>query len=143
MNRASGFDNIADVLSLSPALLDRYVSSARKISRLAVGDPSIRAVVETYPVSPMLWQDERMDDDLPFGSRGGIAIRHTFPLDGEYIIKVRLQRTGGGARLRAERADLEVRVDGVRVKRVQDRRARARSKSRPTRGCNPGHQAGP
>lgn len=89
-----GFDNIADVLSVSPRLLERYLGAARKVSRLAIGDPGIRADARTYDVPPLLMQDGRMSEDLPFGSRGGIAIRHHFPLDGEYVVKVRLQRAG-------------------------------------------------
>ena len=90
-NSAHGFDNIGEALSFSPGLLDRYMSAARKISRRAIGDPTIRSIVETYRVSPLLVQNDRMSDDLPFGSRGGVAIRHHFPLDGEYVVRVRLQ----------------------------------------------------
>jgi len=115
-----GFDNIADVLSVSPMLLERYLSAARKVSRLAIGDPNIRADIQTYDVPPLLMQDQRMSEDLPFGSRGGVAIRHNFPLDGEYVIKVRLQRAGKfhdedilGI---TEPHQLEVRVDDARLK---------------------------
>jgi hypothetical protein len=82
-----GFDNIADVLSVSPMLLVRYMSAAGKVSRSAIGDPHILPNLETYDVPNLLAQDERMSEDLPFGSRGGVAIRHNFPLDGEYVIK--------------------------------------------------------
>ena len=83
-----GFDNIADVLTISPGLLERYLLAATKISRLAVGDPSMRANVTTYEVgNQTLGQDDRMSEALPFGSRGGIAVRHHFPLDGEYRVK--------------------------------------------------------
>jgi len=115
-----GFDNIADVLSVSPRLLERYLAAARKVSRLAIGDPSIRADVRTYDVSPLLMQEGRMSEDLPFGSRGGIAIRHHFPLDGEYVVKVRLQRAGKfhdedilGL---SEAHQMEVRLDDSRLK---------------------------
>jgi mono/diheme cytochrome c family protein len=87
-----GFDNNADSLSVSPDLSARYLSAARKISRLAVGRPPIGPAIETYRVSPDLLQDERLSEDLPFGSRGGIAIHHYFPVNGEYVIKIRLQR---------------------------------------------------
>ena len=73
---------------MSPALLERYLSAAREISRLAVGDPTIEPVVETFKIPKALVQDERLSDDLPFGSRGGTLIRYHFPLDGEYTIKV-------------------------------------------------------
>ncbi|MGH9785419.1 MAG: DUF1587 domain-containing protein, partial [Terriglobia bacterium] len=83
-----GFDNIGDVLTVSPSLLDRYLSAARKVADLAMGDPGIRPAVETHTVPRSLKQDGRMNEDLPFGSRGGVAVRHYFPLDGEYAIKI-------------------------------------------------------
>jgi hypothetical protein len=107
-----GFDNNADLLTMSPGLLDRYMLAARKVSRLAVGDPSMRPTVQRYAVSRLLTQDDRMSEELPFGSRGGIVIRHYFPLDAEYILRVRLQ--GNPARSAGEQ--VEVRVDGERVK---------------------------
>ena len=89
-----GFDNIADVLTVSPGLLERYLLAATKISRLAVGDPSMRASVTTYEVgNQTLGQEDRMSEALPFGSRGGIAVRHYFPLDGEYRVKFYLGRS--------------------------------------------------
>lgn len=88
-----GFDNIADVLSVSPGLLERYMLAAGKIGRLALGDPTIKPSIATYRVPTLLAQDDRTSEDLPFGSRGGLAVRHHFPVDGEYVIKVRLQRT--------------------------------------------------
>jgi hypothetical protein len=112
-----GFDNIADVLSVSPLLMEKYLSAARKISRLAVGDPTIRSEVGRYEVSEYLKQDERMSEDLPFGSRGGMAVRYHFPLDGEYVVKIRLQRTENlFVRGIAEPHTLDVRLDGARVK---------------------------
>jgi mono/diheme cytochrome c family protein len=112
-----GFDNIADVLSVSPALLDRYMIAAEKISRLAIGDPSMRPETQKYTVPYTLWQDDRMSEELPFGSRGGIAVRHHFPLDGEYQIKVVLQRAyQNPIRGLRERDDLEVRLDRQRIK---------------------------
>ena len=87
-----GFDNIGDVLSVSPMLLERYMGAARKVSRLAIGDPALRPVAVTYEIPKLLMQDDRMSEDLPFGSRGGIAIHHRFPLDGEYNVKINLAR---------------------------------------------------
>ena len=87
-----GFDNNGDVLSISPDLVGRYLSAARRISRLAVGIAPIGPSVATYRVHPALLQDDRQDDLLSFGSRGGLAIRHHFPVDGEYTIRVRLHR---------------------------------------------------
>jgi mono/diheme cytochrome c family protein len=87
-----GFENIAGVLSVSPGLLEGYMSAAERISRFAVGDPAIVPVFNTYSVSKTLGQDDRMSEDLPFGSRGGIAVHYYFPVDGEYVVKVRLRR---------------------------------------------------
>ena len=88
---ALGFDNIADVLSVSPALLGAlHVGGAQ--DQPACGRRSGAVASTVYTVPRDLAQDERVSDDLPFGSRGGIAIRHYFPVDGEYLIKIRLQR---------------------------------------------------
>ncbi|HEY2980398.1 MAG TPA: DUF1592 domain-containing protein [Anaerolineales bacterium] len=112
-----GFDNIGDVLTVSPTLLERYMAAAAKISRLAIGDLAMAPVSERYTVSERLLQDDRASEALPFGSRGGIAVRHYFPLDGEYGIKVRLQRDRVldivGL---AEPHQLDVRLDGERIK---------------------------
>ena len=86
-----GFDNNAGALSFSPALLERYVSAAHKISQLALGVSPTGPVSTTYNVPLNLMQDDRRSEDLPFGSRGGIAIDHTFPVDGLYRIKVKMQ----------------------------------------------------
>jgi len=89
-----GFDNIGDVLTVSPGLLDRYLLAATKISRLVVGDPTMRPTQTTYNLPYLaLGQEDRMSEDLPFGSRGGTAIRHYFPLDGEYSVKIFVQRS--------------------------------------------------
>src|SRR5262249_42802365 len=112
------FDNIASVLTVPPALLEGYLSASRTVSRLAVGDGTIAAAVKTYRLPNNLVQDDRMGDRLPFGSRGGTAIRNYFPLDGEYSIKVLLKRElynyliGMG-----EQHLIEIRLDGGRVGR--------------------------
>ena len=103
-----GFDNIGDVLSLSPVLLERYMLAAAKISRHAVGDPTLRPATALYKTSPLLVQDGRMSEDLPFGSRGGLAVRHHFPLDGEYAVRVHLDGAAG-------QQQVEVRLDHERV----------------------------
>ena len=72
--------------------MEEYKLAAWKISRLAVGDPTMRPSVATYKVSRFLDQDYRVSEDLPFGSRGGTVIQHTFPLDGEYSLRIELQR---------------------------------------------------
>ena len=113
-----GFDNVASVLSVSPALLENYLGAARAISRRAVGDPTQRPVVDTFKIPKALVQDERLGDDLPFGSQGGAVIRYTFPVDAEYTIKVLLRRQeydyiiGLG-----EPHQLDIRLDGVRLQR--------------------------
>jgi hypothetical protein len=111
-----GFDNIGDVLSVSPLLMEGYMTAARKISRLAVGEPAVRPVFETYDVPRYILQFDRMSEELPFGSRGGIAVQHYFPADGEYVIRIRLQRNADYNILgMAETRKLDVRVDGARV----------------------------
>ena len=114
-----GFDNIADVLSVSPMLTERYLSAALKISRLAVGDPNIRPATDTFEVNKYLKQDDRVSDDLPFGSRGGTAIRYYFPVDGTYIVKIFFDRTyDGRVRGLSEPHTLEVRLDGAKVQEI-------------------------
>ena len=115
-----GFDNIADVLSVSPMLTERYLAAARKISRLAVGDLALAPSTDIFEVNKYLHQDARVSEDLPFGSRGGMAARHTFPVDAEYVVKIYLSRTYDG-RIRglAERHQLEVRLDGVLVAELE------------------------
>jgi mono/diheme cytochrome c family protein len=112
-----GFDNMADILTVSPTLLDRAIIAARKISRLAVGDPAMTPATDTHVVPPMRFQDDRMDEDLPFGSRGGTAIRYYFPLDAEYAVKLRLQRQlYAYIRGLQDPQQLEVRLDGKLIK---------------------------
>src|SRR5262245_15617259 len=90
-----GFDNIGDVLSLSPTLLERYITVGRTISRMAVGDMTIKPLREEFtiprePGSGRRPRNERVGDDLPFDSRGGLSVRYYFPLDAEYVIKVKI-----------------------------------------------------
>ena len=86
-----GFDNNAEVLALSPLSVERYVSAAHKIAELAVGATPRGASINTYEVPLNLIQDDRLSEELPFGSRGGTAIEHMFPVDGEYRIALHLQ----------------------------------------------------
>ena len=112
-----GFDNMADILSFSPVLLERAMLAARKISLLALGDPTAPLTADTYTVPKMRFQDGRMDEELPFGSRGGLAVRHHFPADAEYDIKILLRRQlYDYIRGLQRRQQLEVRVDGARAK---------------------------
>ena len=86
-NASSGFDNISDLLFVSPTSMERYLDAAAKISRLAIGDPATPEMVNIYRLSDESTQDVRLDE-LPFGTRGGVAVRSDFPVDGEYAIKV-------------------------------------------------------
>ena len=113
-----GFDTNGEVLSISPALFERYLSAANRVSRLAVGDPTIGPgyVAATYSTPRLLYQDDRASDDLPFGSRGGMAIRHYFPLDGEYEVRIRLRRMIYDYIVGMGRShEIEVRLDGALV----------------------------
>ncbi len=112
------FDKFADVLSISTAHLERYMSVARQVTRLATALPPAHAIVETFEVPLHVTQEDRQHEDLPLGSRGGIAVRYHFPVDGEYRITVRLQRNyqdylkGMGWE-----QQLDVRLDGKLLKR--------------------------
>src|SRR5213082_916017 len=87
---SQGFDNVA-VGNLSPTLLDRYITAAQKISRLAVGAPRRSPGGDTFRVRADLTQEERVEG-LPIGTRGGALIPYAFPRDGEYEIQIRLTR---------------------------------------------------
>ena len=112
------FDNLADALSISTAHLERYLSVARQVTRTATGLPPTGPRVETFDIPLHVIQDDRQSEDLPFGSRGGIAIRYNFPATVSTSIKVRLQRQyqdylkGMGWP-----QQLDVRLDGKLVKR--------------------------
>src|SRR5436190_978417 len=97
---------------MSPGLMERYMAVARRISRQAIGDRDDRPVVETYHASRLLVQEDRVSEDLPFGSRGGLSVRHWFPLDAEYVFRVKPQ----GATGRGPGEQIEIRIDGERVK---------------------------
>ena len=112
------FDNFADVLSISTAHLERYMSVARQVTRLATGLPPSKPGFDKFEIPLHVLQEDRQSEDLPFGSRGGIAIHYDFPVTGEYLIKVRLQRQyqdylkGMGWPQK-----LDVRLDGKLLKR--------------------------
>ena len=99
-----GFDNIGDVLSISPSLLERYISMARTVSRLAVGDLAMKPVEDQF--QPLREPSgsfrrarpaDRVSDDLPFDSRGGLSVPYYFPLDAEYTFRLKLPGPPGGA----------------------------------------------
>ena len=112
-DQSYGFDNIAGVLKVSPTLLERYMSAARQISRLAVGASEMAPAGETFRVVSDLSQYQHRDG-LPFGTRGGMSVSYNFPRDGEYDIKLELLDLFAGAPIR-EPHQLEVSIDGDRV----------------------------
>jgi mono/diheme cytochrome c family protein len=110
-----GFDNMAGVLKMSPTLMDRYLAAAQKISRLAVGTPPPFPNVDSVRLGDDLQQDEHIEG-LPVGTRGGVSISHRFPMDAEYVIKVRLARDIlENVPVFAEDQHLEVSLDGERI----------------------------
>ena len=114
-----GFDNNADVLAMTPALMARYIAAATKISRAAVGSPDNRPIRQVYSLG-FEAQDTRMNEDMPFATHGGLATRHMFPLDGEYVFAVRLKRnqtveTIDG--IEEDEHEIELRIDHALVKR--------------------------
>jgi cytochrome c551/c552 len=113
---SEGFDNIADALGVSPALVERYTSAASKISRWAVGNMLTSNFTVTYRAPGDLKQTEHIDG-LPLGTRGGILIHYNFPLDAEYDFKIRARGGGigvGGVGVKGE--ELELTLNGQRVK---------------------------
>ena len=111
-----GFDNIAGVLGVSPTLLERYLSAAKKVSRLAVGNPHLPPTAETFRLAADYPQDDRIDG-LPFGTRGGMAIPYNFPVDAEYRIRVRLSRdTADNMAVFAVPHELDVSLDGEHLR---------------------------
>ena len=110
-NISSGFDNIADLLFVSPSIMERYLDAAHKVSRLAVGDPEMPLMVNIHKLDPEQLQDARVEE-LPFGTRGGLAIRSYFPVDGEYEVSIDV---AGTAR---DPNEIEISVDGERVQLI-------------------------
>jgi hypothetical protein len=112
---SGGFDNIANALSVSPALLQAYVSAAAKVSRLAIGDPTVTSEIAQYRAPRALQQSAHLEGQ-PLGTRGGLLINHVFPLDAKY--EIRVGRAGSGFGLEAVGADedVEITIDGERKK---------------------------
>jgi hypothetical protein len=114
-NAAFGFDNVADALGSSPALLQAYLSTARKISAIAVGDPRLAPGSQTYSVRQDRSQGSELEG-LPLGTVGGVRATHTFPLDGEYEFQVRMWRTNLSAIRGLEYShEVELSLDGARI----------------------------
>jgi hypothetical protein len=114
-NAAYGFDNVADALGSSPALLQSYLSAARKISAVAVGDTRIAAGSQTYTVRQDRSQGHELEG-MPLGTVGGLRTTHTFPLDGAYEFQVRMWRTNLSAIRGLEYPhEVELSLDGNRL----------------------------
>src|SRR5579883_773213 len=110
-NATEGFDNIADALGTSPSLIQGYISAAMKISRVAVGDRTLIPTQSTYNAPPGFAQDRHIEG-LPLGTRGGLLIEHTFPMDAEYEFTVGGGFGGGGG---GGGAATDFTIDGVKI----------------------------
>ncbi|MBZ5605365.1 MAG: DUF1592 domain-containing protein [Acidobacteriia bacterium] len=112
-----GFDNMADVLTVSPTLMEGYIRAASKISREAVGDLKMAAVTKTYHI-PRVVSQMRHVEGTPFGTRGGLAVVHPFPVDGEYVFRLSLYYDICGplwGKNQGKGQQIEISVDGARV----------------------------
>jgi Protein of unknown function (DUF1592)/Protein of unknown function (DUF1588)/Protein of unknown function (DUF1587)/Protein of unknown function (DUF1595)/Protein of unknown function (DUF1585) len=112
-----GFDNMADVLGVSPTLMEGYIRAAGRISREAIGDATAPALTKTYQISRVLSQMGHIDG-TPFGTRGGISVMHDFPADGEYVFKLGFYYSPTGPLFglnQGKGQQIEVAVNGVRV----------------------------
>jgi hypothetical protein len=129
-NASSGFDNLADTLFVSPATMERYLAAALKISRVAVGDPDMGALVNTH-ITPVRQTQEVRNEALPFGTRGGLQIDGYFPLDAEYEFKVET------ADAVADVHQLEISIDGQRkaITNVSRRAGVPQASEAPNRGA--------
>jgi hypothetical protein len=113
-DESDGFDNVANVLKVSPSFLDQYIAAAREVSEMAVGNPAAKLDSRVFYAPQTLNQNFHVDG-MPLGTRGGMQVRHLFPVDGEYLISL-----GGLARARyvegmEYRHKLMVIVDGVKM----------------------------
>ena len=113
-----GFDNNADALTLSPALTERYLNAAAKISQTALERPRGMPMPETFFEPTDRSEAGRFSDDMPFGTRGGLAIHYVFPADGDYLIETRPKEDGandGFENFSAEIHQLDIAIDSVRI----------------------------
>jgi mono/diheme cytochrome c family protein len=105
---SKGFDNVADVQSFSPTLMESYLRAASQISRLAVGDRNASATSVTYKIG-RTGSQMRHVDGAPMGTRGGLSVIHTFPADGDYVVKVAMHNEPlGGIYGRTTMATMDV-----------------------------------
>ncbi len=105
-----GFDNIAGVLRMSQSLMERYLSAARMISRMAVGSPPPAVDSAIYRIAQDM-QQQQQREELPFGTRGGLLVEHHFPQDAEYVFSLEV----AGDRNLQEPHHLELTVDGEQI----------------------------
>ncbi len=116
-----GFDNMADVLTVSPTLMQGYIRAASSISREAVGDPAARALTTTYQISRVASQNRHVDG-TPFGTRGGLSVVHNFPADGDYVFRLGYYYAATGALFGVNQGkghQIEVAVNGERVALIE------------------------
>jgi len=115
---SNGYDNMSDVLTISPSLLEGYVRAAGKISRLAIGDPTSAPAVETYVVPQSISQTKHIEG-TPMGTRGGIVVEHNFPADGEYVFRLSFYYSSIGPvfgdNKPSEGSQIEIAVNGERA----------------------------
>ncbi len=109
--QVEGFDNIADALNVSPAFLDQYITSARQVARLAVGNPNPRVTGVKYTVAA----NQNPRNPLPPGTRGGIAFQHNFPVDGDYQINFKDLAVGPYSNALETQSTLVIMIDGRMV----------------------------
>jgi mono/diheme cytochrome c family protein len=100
-----GFDNIGDVLSMSPVLVERYLSVARQVARLAVGETDIKPAIDVFDAlgevrtgakGQRAGRNDRISEALPFDSVGGLSFQYTFPVDAEYVFTIKMARPNSG-----------------------------------------------
>jgi len=115
---SQGYDNMSDVLTISPTLLEGYLRASAKISRLAVGDRDATPSVDTYVVPQAISQLKHVEG-TPFGTRGGVVVNHNFPADGEYVFIMSFYYASIGSffgdNKPADGEQIEVSIDGERV----------------------------
>lgn len=107
-NASEGFDNVASGLGFSPALVQGYASAAQKLARQALGDPTTGEEAIAFKAPPQ-WQQDTYLEGMPLGTRGGMRIEHTFPLDAEYEISIQ----GGPGFGRVQTASIAITLDGA------------------------------
>jgi hypothetical protein len=113
---SDGFDNVADVQSFSPTLMEGYLRAAGRVAALAIGDPDASTSEVNYRVARTASQLKRVDG-APFGTRGGLSVVHTFAADGDYVFRMELHANADGVLFGGTAAgeQIEISIDGSRV----------------------------